>query len=92
MDELSHGGAGWQGWELRTAHQPRPPTQGAALCTCQRWEAGRAAFTLAGKKGTAMLFPSLPLPVTNARFPGARKFLSFTENAFGLVFPGTDML
>lgn len=39
-----------------------------------------------------MLFPPLPLPVTNARFPGAREFLSFSENAFGLVFLGIDVL
>lgn len=91
MDELSHGGAGWQGWELRTAHQPRPPTQGAALCTCQRWEAGGLHSPWQAKREQRRL-SFLPLPVTNARFPGARKFLSFSENAFGLVFPGTGVL
>lgn len=97
VNEFSHGGAGWRGLvtENCPSAETRPcldrdlPPRGQPSVHAST---GRAALILAGKKGTAMLFPSLPLPVTNARFPGAREFLSFSENAFGLFYPGTGVL
>lgn len=102
VDEFSHGGAGWQG--LVTENCSSAKTQpcldrdlrprGAALClvVLSMPALGGLHLPWQAKREQRCSFPPLPLPVTNARFPGARKFLSFSENAFGLVFSGTDML
>lgn len=100
LDEFSHGGAGWQG--LVTENCPSVKTQpcldrdlpprGQPSVHASAGAGQGGCIHPGRQKGNSNALSFLPLPVTNARFPGAREFLSFSENAFGLFFLGTDKL
>lgn len=96
VDEFSHGGAGWQG--LVTENCSSAKTQpcldrdlqprGAALClvVLSMPALGGLHLPWQAKREQRCSFLPLPLPVTNARFPGARKFFEFFRKCFWFGF------
>lgn len=97
VDEFSHGGAGWQGLvtENCSSAKTQPcldrdlPPRGSPLSgRSVHASAGRAAFTLAGKKGTAMLFPSPPPSGYQCQVPRGTQVFEFFRKCFWFGFSG----